>query len=136
MPECSETFHILVVDDDPGVRRLLTILFEREGWNVITAADGEAATEAIARVRPDVILLDLMMPKRNGLEVLQQLIRDDHASAERVVVLTAVSEAQLRRLPAGLPVWQVIRKPFDNEQLMQSVRACGAAVKVADSQSR
>jgi DNA-binding response OmpR family regulator len=125
MSESSEPLHILIVDDDPGVRHLLTILFEREGWNVVTAADGEAAVEQIARARPDVILLDLIMPKRNGLEVLEHLIRDDQASAERVVVLTAVSETQLRRLPSNLPVWQIIRKPFDNDQLMQSVKACG-----------
>jgi DNA-binding response OmpR family regulator len=124
----NEPIRILVIDDDPGVRGLLTILFEREGWTVTTAADGEVALEQIARVRPDVVILDLMLPKRTGLEVLQQIAEHDDDTAEKVLVLTAISEAQLRRLPAGLRVRKLMRKPFDNAELLQSVKACGSGV--------
>ena len=120
-----EPIRILVIDDDPGVRGLLTILFEREGWTVTTAADGEVALEQIARVQPDVVVLDLMLPKRTGLEVIRQIAERDDAAAEKVLVLTAVSEAQLRRLPADLHIRKLIRKPFDNTELLQSVKACG-----------
>lgn len=120
----NESMSILVIDDDPGVRGLLTVLFEREGWAVTTAADGDAALEQIASVRPDVVVLDLMLPKRTGLEVIQQIAERGDGAAENVLVLTAVSEAQLRRLPADLHVRKLIRKPFDNRELLQSVKAC------------
>jgi len=122
----NEPIRILIVDDDPGVRRLLTILFEREGWTVTTAADGQTAVEQVALVRPDVVILDLMLPTRTGLEVLQEMTAEDDGRAESVLVLTAISEVQLRRLPADLRVWQVMRKPFDNVELLQSVKACSS----------
>ncbi|HYC91562.1 MAG TPA: response regulator [Thermoanaerobaculia bacterium] len=124
----NEPIRILVIDDDPGVRGLLTILFEREGWAVTTAADGEVALEQIARVRPDVVVLDLMLPKRTGLEVIRQIAEQDDGTAEKVLVLTAISEAQLRRLPVDLHVRKLMRKPFDNAELLQSVKACGSRV--------
>ena len=122
----NHPIRILVIDDDPGVRGLLTVLFEREGWAVTTAADGEAALEQIARVRPDVVILDLMLPKRTGVEVMQQLAERDAAAAEKVLVLTAISETQIRRLPANLRMRKLMRKPFDNTELLQSVKACGS----------
>jgi DNA-binding response OmpR family regulator len=127
----NKPIRILIVDDDPGVRGLLTILFERQGWTVTTAADGEFAAEQMTREQPDVVILDLMLPKRTGLEVLQQMVEQDDTTAERVLVLTAVSEAQLRRLPADLPVWKVLRKPFDNTELVRTVEACGSRLRLA-----
>jgi DNA-binding response OmpR family regulator len=122
----NKPMRILVIDDDPGVRGLLTILFEREGWSVATAVDGEVALEQIARVRPDVIILDLMLPKRTGVEVMRQIAERDQAAADTVLVLTAVSEAQLRTLPADFRARKLMRKPFDNTELLQSVKACGS----------
>jgi DNA-binding response OmpR family regulator len=116
---------VLVIDDDVGIRRLLTILFEREGWSVTAAADGEDGATQITSSNPDVVVLDLMMPKRDGLDLIKQMNAEDPARLRAIVVLTAVSEAQLRRLPENLGVWQIIRKPFDNQAILQSVRACG-----------
>jgi DNA-binding response OmpR family regulator len=117
---------ILVIDDDPGVRGLLTILFKREGWTVITAADGEIAVQQMALERPDVVILDLMLPKLMGLEVLRQITAQDSTCGQRVLVVTAIAEAELRKLPADLGVWKVIRKPFDNAELVRTVQACGS----------
>jgi two-component system, OmpR family, alkaline phosphatase synthesis response regulator PhoP len=119
-----ESIRILVVDDDPGIRRLLVLLFQREGWTVTTVADGQLAVEQIALGRPDVVILDLMLPKRSGVEVLQDETLRDYPSAERVLVLTAASQAQLRKLPSNLRIRQLIRKPFDNTELVESVKAC------------
>lgn len=120
----SDSLRILVIDDDPGLRGLLTALFEREGWSVTTAADGEVAVQQLALAPPDVVILDLMLPKLMGLEVLQQMTTQDPAWGQRVLIVTAIAEVQLRRLPAGLGVWQIVRKPFDNTELVQSVQAC------------
>ena len=124
MTPIDAPIRILVVDDDPGVRGLLTVLFKREGWSVTTAADGELAVEQLTLARPDVVILDLMLPKLMGLEVLGQIIANDSTCGERVLILTAISEAELRKLPTDLPVRRVIRKPFDNADLVRSVKAC------------
>jgi DNA-binding response OmpR family regulator len=131
----NESIRILVVDDDPGVRRLLVLLFQREGWSVTTVEDGERAVEQIALARPDVVVLDLMLPKLSGVEVLQDATLQDYPSAERVLLLTAASQAQLRRLPSDLRIRQLIRKPFDTAELLQSVRACAIPLRAQCAQA-
>jgi signal transduction histidine kinase/DNA-binding response OmpR family regulator len=80
---------VLVVDDDPTVRRLVAETLSRDGLEVIEAADGEGGLEAVAARRPDVIVLDLIMPGVDGLAVLEQLQDDDETRTIPVIVLTA-----------------------------------------------
>jgi len=120
----DDPVRVLVIDDDPGLRGLLTALFNREGWTVTTAADGETAVHQMALDAPDVVILDLMLPQLMGLEVLRRITAQDSTCRDRVLVVTAISQAQLRTLPADLGVWAVIRKPFDNAELVRSVQAC------------
>lgn len=136
MATYSGSIHILVIDDDPGLRGLLTALFEREGWTVTTAADGEVAVQQLALAHPDVVILDLMLPKLMGLEVLQRITTQDPAWGQRVLIVTAISEAQLQKLPAGLGVWEIVRKPFDNIELVRSVKACATCHAPSTSEPR
>jgi DNA-binding response OmpR family regulator len=80
---------ILFADDDPGMRALVAINFEAEGFAVTTASDGIAALEEVERVRPDLVVLDVMMPGLDGLEVLQELRKRPAAADIPVVLLTA-----------------------------------------------
>ena len=136
VPISHDPFRILVIDDDPGLRGLLTVLFHREGWEVTTAADGQMAVQQMTLTRPHVVVLDLMLPKLTGLEVLEQITAQDPTCGQRVLIVTAISEAQLRKLPTDLGVWQVIRKPFDNIELLRSVHACATRLAHAPGQAK
>ena len=81
--------HILFADDDPGMRALVVINLEAEGFEVTTAEDGFSALEKAERLHPDLIVLDVMMPGRDGLDVLQELRKRPAVAAIPVVLLTA-----------------------------------------------
>jgi DNA-binding response OmpR family regulator len=113
---------ILVVDDDPDIRRLLSVLLEGEGHSVISAPDGERALELISREGPDLILLDVMMPKKDGYTVLREMKASGIRESTKVLVLTArAAESDwLRGYKLGAD--QYLTKPFDTEELLTLVR--------------
>jgi CheY-like chemotaxis protein len=99
-----------VVEDDEAVRLLLHVILQRDGYEVTATGDGAGAVEALGRREFDVILLDLMLPRVSGFDVLDHL-----ASLERkprVVIVTAASERQLRDVHQDW-VYAIVRKPFD-----------------------
>ena len=115
---------ILVVDDDDAIRALLFTVLRRRGFRVDTARHGAEAVERFGKCRYAVVLLDLMMPRLSGYDVLDQLA----AMTDRrpvVIVLTAGSEP--RSLDPQI-VAGTIRKPFDIELLVQTVTACFATL--------
>lgn len=123
----TQPLRVLIVEDDPGIRDLLTIAFEEDGWAVSVAADGDEAASKVAVSRPDVIVLDLMMPRKSGFALLQQWKSDRSVSEEQIVVLTAVPEEKLRHLMSYLGVYRVISKPFDIENLLQICKGVAVA---------
>jgi DNA-binding response OmpR family regulator len=120
----SEEIRILIVDDDTGIRRLLRLLFMRQGWTVVAHADGECVVDEIATLNPDVVVLDLMLPKVSGFEVLKRLQAENPVCMKRIIVLTAVSTSSLGALTCEPDLWAVVRKPFDNTELVATVAEC------------
>src|SRR5689334_19848865 len=89
---------VLVVDDEPHLLRLVQFRLEREGYDVVTASDGQSALDSVFEHRPDVCLLDVVMPRRSGLEVLQELRADERSAALKVIMLTArATDADIER---------------------------------------
>jgi DNA-binding response OmpR family regulator len=115
--------NLLVVDDDPAVSVLLSAIFLRYGFAVETVADGEAAVQRLRSRRYSVILLDLMLPKMNGFEVIREVRSFAPMLLNRVVVVTAASEMTLRHFDAA-QVFSLLRKPFDLYELVATVRRC------------
>jgi DNA-binding response OmpR family regulator len=114
---------ILVVDDDPVIQKLLTVNFEMEGYRVVTAGDGEDGLQRIADIRPDIVLLDVMMPRMDGVEVVRRLKSDESTSAIPVILLSA--KAQANDISGGLDAGadDYITKPFDPLELLDKVAA-------------
>ena len=112
---------VLVVDDDPSIQRLVVITFEMEGWQVLIADDGVAGLAAAKRESPDAILLDVMMPKMDGLSVATELKADPDTARIPVILLSA--KAQAGDLGAGLAAGadEYITKPFDPLELLELV---------------
>jgi CheY-like chemotaxis protein len=111
---------VMLVDDDPQLRHVVSMFFELEGYNVVQARDGREAIAMLAEYVPDVILLDLMMPDVPGLEVCQHVRGDKRLKDIPVVVFTAaeIKEDELRAAGAD----RFITKPYSLEGLRRVVR--------------
>jgi len=118
---------ILVVDDDADVREIVAFKLGRLGYEVITAADGVTGLEAVAQLRPDLVLLDWAMPELSGIEVCRQ-IRDgsDHADVP-VILLTARTRDADKRVGYEAGVDDYIVKPFSPNELANRVEAALAS---------
>ena len=116
---------ILVVDDDDAIRTLVSTVLRRRGFSVDSACNGAEALEHIARCRHSLIVLDLMMPRMSGYDVLDHLMTVPSAGRPLVLVLTA--GIQSRVFDPGLVVG-TIQKPFDIELLIDTVAACLTAI--------
>jgi DNA-binding response OmpR family regulator len=114
---------VLVVDDDPVIQRLLQVNFEMEDYEVLTAGDGVEGLEMARAEHPDIVLLDIMMPKMNGLEVCSALKGDDATKAIPIILLSA--KAQAADLQAGQDTGadDYVTKPFDPLELLDKVSA-------------
>ena len=111
---------VLVVDDDPVIVKLLQVNFEMEGYNVLTANDGEEGLHRARTERPDIVLLDVMMPKMDGLQVARALKDDPETAPIPVILLSA--KAQAADVQAGRDVADdYITKPFDPLELLERV---------------
>jgi DNA-binding response OmpR family regulator len=113
---------ILIADDDPNIVLALRFLMEKEGYRVRVATDGEAALTAIAEDRPDLVVLDVMMPRRNGFDVCAAVRADPELAATRIVMLTAkgLDGERNRGLRAGADDY--VTKPFATRDVLERVR--------------
>jgi len=117
------TKQILIVDDEPNIVISLEFLMRREGFRVEVARDGEEALTRIRQDRPDLVLLDVMMPKVNGFEVCQAVRADPSLAAVRIVMLTAKGrEAEIAKgLALGAAAY--VPKPFSTRDLVVQVKS-------------
>ena len=113
--------HVLAIDDDAGIRRLVQLNLQRAGYRVSTAVDGVDALDRIQEDRPDVLVLDVTMPRLDGIELLRRLKADPDTSGIRVVMLTAKSQdADIQEGErSGADIY--IPKPFSPRQLIDAV---------------
>ena len=103
---------VLIADDDPNILRALSFLMEREGLEVRTATDGQQALAAVALSPPDVLLLDLMMPRGNGYDVCKALRADPDYNDVRIIMLTARGGDADQHTGLALGADAYVTKPF------------------------
>ena len=116
------SFKVLVADDEPNIVISLEFLMKREGYEVSIARDGQEALEAIRRLRPDLVLLDVMMPLRSGLEVLQAVRADEAIAGTRILMLTAKGRETDIAKGLALGADAYMTKPFSTRELAERVR--------------
>ena len=113
---------VLVVDDDDVIRQLITVNLELEGFDVVTAVDGQDALEKVKDAQPRVITLDVMMPRLDGWEAAARLRGDPETAHIKVILLSArAQEADLQR-GERIGVDAYLTKPFDPDELIDLVR--------------
>lgn len=119
----EEKNRILIVDDDPHAIEILTRMLGREGYDCISAASGAAALQAVQGKPVDVILLDVMMPEMDGLQVCQRLREDEDWRQIPVILLTAKDDMETRARGMALGVSEYLTKPINKRELFSRVAA-------------
>ncbi len=120
MPGAKPTGRVLLVDDDAEIVESLRLALESKGHQVLIARDGNQGLALAERENPDVVILDMMMPKRSGFLVLERL-RRNVATPARVIMITANEGNRHKAYAEMLGVDDYIRKPFAMDRLIDSV---------------
>jgi DNA-binding response OmpR family regulator len=113
---------VLIAEDEPSIVESLAFLLRRAGYDVASVLDGEAAIASLRADRPDLLILDLMLPRRNGFEVLKTVRSQPALAALPVLVLTAKGQPQDRQLAEQIGVDAFMTKPFSNREIVDEVR--------------
>jgi DNA-binding response OmpR family regulator len=113
---------ILIVDDEPHIRRLLATRLETEGYEVEEADDGEQGLRTVQEFGPDLVILDLVMPGANGLEVLSRIRADPESNTLPVIILTAKGQDSDRDLALAGGASDFVTKPFSPMKLLARIR--------------
>jgi len=114
---------ILVIDDDPSISELIAINLEMAGYDVSRAGDGVKAQALTVQLMPDLIVLDLMLPRVDGFTVCQRLRRDERTSDIPILMLTALSQTQNKVEGFNAGADDYMTKPFEIEEMLARVRA-------------
>ena len=121
---------ILVVDDEPFILRSLAYVLKREGFEVVEARDGVEAIETARREKPDLVFLDVMMPKKNGFDVLAEIKATPALDGTHVILLTAKGQDSDREQGFKLGCDDYVTKPVSPLRLVERARAVlGAAAR-------
>jgi DNA-binding response OmpR family regulator len=115
---------VLVVDDDPDIRELLFTALEDEGFEVVPAGNGQEALAVIKSFRPDVIVLDLMMPVMDGWQFVQEM----RARDEDIPIVLLSAARDLKTHAKALAAADIIEKPFDLAELLPKIARVASAV--------
>jgi len=122
----EELGRVLVVDDDEVIRQLIAVNLTLEGFDVATAVDGRDCLDKVTAIKPDVITLDVMMPRLDGWATAIQLREDPLTSDIKVLLITARAQEDDRRRGEQIGVDAYLTKPFDPGEMIRIVRELAA----------
>lgn len=118
---------VLLIEDEPNIIEAISYLLSRDGWTVHVHSDGETAMDKVHQGRPDLIILDVMLPGRSGYDILRDLRAETLTRDVPVMMLTARGQAKDREMAEKLGATQFMTKPFSNTDILESVRALAGA---------
>lgn len=114
--------HVVLVEDELNIIEAIRFLLTREGWTVDTHGNGEDAAETIRSLRPDLVILDVMLPGKNGFDVLEEIRGDSLTEHLPVLMLTARGQSRDREMAEKAGVNRFMTKPFSNAEVLTAVR--------------
>lgn len=115
--------HVLLVEDEANIAEAIRFILARDGWRVTVLGDGAAAEAMIRAEQPDLVILDLMLPGRSGLDIVTALRADPATVDLPVMMLTAKGQGRDREAAERAGVNRFMTKPFANAEMVQAVRA-------------
>ncbi|ANP35413.1 MULTISPECIES: response regulator transcription factor [Rhodobacterales] len=114
--------HVILIEDEPNITEAIRFLLTRDGWQVDAYADGTGAVEVIREAQPDLVILDLMLPGKSGLEIIRELREVDGFASLPVLMLTARGQMKDREMAERAGVTRFMTKPFSNSEVLTAVR--------------
>jgi len=119
--------HVLLVEDEENIIEAMRFLLTRDGWHVEAHADGGTAVQRIKERTPDLLILDLMLPGKSGLDIMRELRSEPNFMNLPVLMLTARGQDQDRDLATQAGVDRFMTKPFSNAEMLDTVRELAGA---------
>jgi DNA-binding response OmpR family regulator len=117
--------HVLLIEDEPNIAMAISFILSRDGWRVTTHADGADAMRVIRDQKPDVLVLDVMLPGRSGYDILAELRADAKLCDLPVLVLSAAGQGRAREAAERAGASRFLTKPFANDDVLSIVRELG-----------
>ena len=114
--------HVLLVEDEANIIEAIRFLLSREGWQVDTHSNGTDAAEVIRRIKPDIVILDVMLPGKSGFDILEELRAHEQTADLPVLMLTARGQSRDREMAEKAGVSRFMTKPFSNTEVLNAVR--------------
>lgn len=118
---------VLIAEDEPNIVESLTFILNRSGFEVESVGDGAAALESIQSRRPDVVILDVMLPSMNGFEVMKSVRANDAVKTTPIIILTAKGQSRDRQTAMEIGADAFVTKPFSNSDIIDKVRELTAS---------
>ncbi|NOD46936.1 MULTISPECIES: response regulator transcription factor [unclassified Ruegeria] len=113
---------VLLIEDEPNIAEAIRFLLSREGWQVEIHGDGSDALEVIQGAQPDLVILDVMLPGKNGMDILRDLREMEELASLPVLMLTARGQSRDREMAENAGVSRFMTKPFSNAEVLTAVR--------------
>ncbi|WP_278922506.1 MULTISPECIES: response regulator transcription factor [Pseudophaeobacter] len=114
--------HVVLIEDEPNIAEAIRFLLSRDGWQVDVHGEGSTAVEVIRAAQPDLVILDLMLPGKSGLEVITELRAVAEFQPLPVLMLTARGQLKDREMAEKAGVTRFMTKPFSNSEVLTAVR--------------
>lgn len=114
--------HVLLIEDEPNIIEAIRFLLTREGWRVESHSNGADAVDVICRARPDLVILDMMLPGKSGMDILRELRAIADLAKLPVLMLTARGQSRDRDMAEKAGVSRFMTKPFSNSEVIAAVR--------------
>ncbi len=114
--------HVLLIEDEPNIIEAIRFLLTREGWTVDTHSDGADAVEVVLQASPDLVILDMMLPGKSGMEILRDLRDRSELANMPILMLTARGQSRDRDMAERAGANRFMTKPFSNAEVLTAVR--------------
>ena len=114
--------HLLLIEDEPNIIEAISFILSRDGWSVRAHSDGTNAVETASRLKPDVIILDVMLPGKSGYDILREIREEPDIAGIPVLMLTARGQSRDRDMAERAGASRFMTKPFSNAEVLDAVR--------------
>jgi len=115
--------HVLLIEDEPNIIEAISFILSRDGWKVDTHSNGQTAVAAVREKRPDLIILDVMLPGMSGYDILSDLRGKGDTAELPVLILTARGQTKDREMAEKIGADRFMTKPFSNAEMLDAVRS-------------